>query len=96
MTDNAEDTWRTKRLVLCFYEYVGRDVNRTTRLTDSVMIKVEFTDQIIDEFERVMRQYKQKWAYGISPGPFPLEWKLLRYLPEHGQRKLQCRENGKK
>lgn len=79
--------YREKTLVLCIYEYIGREQNVTKRLTDGVMIKVEFSDQIADEFEAVMRKRSQEWNFNM-PGLRPLEWTLKRWMSANGKRKF--------
>ena len=74
--------YREKTPVLCIFEYVGRDERGTRRLTDSLMVEVEFSDQIEDEFERAVRRRMQTWGVG----PRPMEWTLLKYLTPNGER----------
>lgn len=69
--------WREKTLVLCFYEYVGHRHGQTRRFQDSVMIQVEFVDQIEETFDRVMRDKHNHWSPLRTSGPRPLEWHLV-------------------
>lgn len=75
--------WREKRPVLCFYEYVGRVGNSTVTVSDTVMIKVEFDDQIEETFEKEMKQRFARWTPSRI-GPRPLEWTLLKWLKQDG------------
>jgi hypothetical protein len=72
----TQKPWREKTLVLCFYEYVGRWREQTRRFQDSVMIEVEFPDQIEGTFDRVMRDRHANWTVGRFSGYRPLEWYL--------------------
>lgn len=74
--------------VLCFFDCIGRDGGRTVRFTDSVMIEVEFSDEIIWEFERVMRRRAAAWTSAHAATPKPLEWTLLKYMTPDGREKF--------
>ncbi len=77
-------TYRQKTPVLCFYEYVGRRNGNTVRLTDSVMVEVEFSDQIPAAFEGAMKRRYRNWDAANAVGPQPLGWTLLRYQTATG------------
>jgi hypothetical protein len=77
-------TWRDKTLVLCFYEYVGREYGRTVRRLDSVMVEVEFSDQVLPAFEVAMKRRQALWRPNATVGPQPMEWTLLRYQTASG------------
>ncbi len=77
--------WREKTPVLCIYEVVGRDYSRTVRLMESVMIEVEFSDQILAAFEAAMKRRQECWTIRNSTGPRPVEWTLVRYMTPTGE-----------
>lgn len=74
--------YREKTRVLCIFEYLGRDERGTRRLRDSLMLEVEFADQIETGFEAEMKRRVPTWPVG----PRPLEWTLLKYLTPSGER----------
>ena len=76
--------YRGKTRVLCFFEYLGRDERGTRRLTDSLMVEVEFSDQIEASFELAMKRRVATWGVG----PRPMEWTLLRYLTARGEQRF--------
>jgi hypothetical protein len=78
-------TYREKTPVLCIYEYTGRQYGSTKRHIDSIMITVEFSDQILDEFERVMRKRVLLWHPDRNVGPCPVEWSLVSYQTPKGE-----------
>lgn len=75
--------YRQKTPVLCVYERTVKEVGSTRRVLDSVMVEVEFSDQIKTAFERRMWEIISS---GRHVGPRPLEWRLVSYLTPDGRR----------
>lgn len=76
-------TYRQKFPVLCFYEYAVKDPREggIDYVDDTVMIHVEFPDQVESEFHRVMQARVRD---GRSFSRRPLSWKLKKILaPQH-------------
>jgi hypothetical protein len=76
--------WRSKQKVLCLFEAVLRCGNSTRTVRDSVMISVEFSDQIEPAFDEAVREMIAR-PNGPWPGAKPLTWALKRYIPEGGK-----------
>lgn len=68
--------YRQKQKVLCLYEAKIRTGNSTRSVQDSVMVEVEFSDQIADAFKKSTRQ---------SIGRNVIDVELVKYIPECGR-----------
>jgi hypothetical protein len=74
-------TYRKKTPVLCFFEYQIKGPWGLETVADTVMLELEFPDQLQDEFDRVMRMMTLDRRFKVRPAHKP---KLVRILaPQH-------------
>lgn len=74
-------SYRTKTPVLCFYEYVVKGPWGPEVIEDTVMVKIEFPDQLEAEFDRVMRKMTVEGIFKVRPIAKPRLKKIL--APQH-------------
>lgn len=76
-------SYREKTLVLCIYRYLTKDHRGSVWVDDSIVIKVEFSDQILDAFiEKIGEMKRRAWT------PAMLDVELLSYRPSNGLEKF--------
>lgn len=67
--------YRTKQRVLCLFDAIYRLGNSTVTKPDSLMVNVEFSDQIEEALLLAVRNMPDR----------PMEIRLRTYLPEGGR-----------
>lgn len=72
--------------VLCFYRFHGFVNGKIETHTDSVIIFVDKSSEIRENFETSMRDIIKKWNPRYSVGPKPYSHKLVGWLSENGMR----------
>lgn len=79
--------YREKTPVLCIFEMLVVEHGITLKRKSSLMVQVEFPDQVEDEFHRQVRERYFKHAEGRSGGRMRLlDWQLLKVLTPNGNK----------
>lgn len=76
--------YREKTPVLCIYEWVGVDSGISRKRTSSLMVEVEFPDQVEDEFHRQIRL--RYFNHSRQRGPRMIDWTLISVLTPKGNK----------
>lgn len=72
--------WRDKTKVLCIFRYTARVNGSTVEFDDSLMIEVEFADQILETFEKTIALRRRN---GWAVGPMPQSWELTGWVSQY-------------
>ena len=70
--------------VLCWFDYLAKSSGLTQTYQSSVMIEVESSSQILNEFQRCILRKLHDWG-DRTWTPKPFSWDLTAYLPETGR-----------
>ncbi len=78
-------TYREKSLVLCLFDYWSKFSGGTQTVSDSIMVEVEFLDQVPAAFQTAVARQKR---IGWPVGPMPCHWELTGYTTKSGSKYL--------
>lgn len=81
---SEQKPWRDKTPVLCWFEYEAAHAGSIEKFKETIVIKVEFSDQIPAALDAAIKERRKNWREFYS-GPVPMAWTLLKYLPKHGK-----------